>query len=304
MSNVTDSAMRLLLARHAKPDVIFTEFVSTAGLCSRAGRPRLLPDLRFDESERPIVAQFFGREPEQFFICAALARELGFDGVDINLGCPDKSVLRQGSGSSLIREPHLAAEIVQAAKEGGRGLPVSVKTRTGYSHEIIDEWIPALVDMRPAAITLHGRTRRQRYLGHADWEAIARAARLAQAAGIPFIGNGDVRSHSEALQRAAESGADGIMIGRAAMGNPWVFSAEKKRETLAQREVLELVIEHAQVFEEHYIGIKNFAGVRKHLKDYVADFHGAKSLRSALVQTSSAAEVRQCIEAYLQESQE
>ena len=298
MSNVTDSATRLILARHAKPDVIFTEFVSTAGLCSKKGRPRLLPDLRFDPRERPVVTQFFGREPEQFYACAALAADLGFDGIDINLGCPDKSVLRQGSGSGLIREPELVAEIVQAAKEGGKGLPVSVKTRTGYSHEIIDAWIPALVAMRPAALSLHGRTRRQRYLGLADWDLIAKAARIVQAAGIPFIGNGDVHCYREAMEKAAQYGVDGVMIGRASMGNPWVFSPAKERSTLTQEELFGVIAEHAELYEEHYAGIKSFANVRKHLKDYVADFHGAKALRAILVRTNSASEVRQALDAY------
>jgi len=297
MSNVTDSAMRLILARHAKPDVIFTEFVSTAGLCSKKGRSRLLPDLRYDPCERPIVAQFFGREPEEFRSSAMLAAELGFDGIDINLGCPDKSVLRQGSGSGLIREPALVAEIVEAAREGG--LPVSVKTRTGYSHAIIDEWIPLLAAMNPAAISLHGRTRRQRYSGLADWGHIARAAEIAKAAGIPLIGNGDVQSYREAVEKAERFGVDGVMIGRAAMGNPWVFSAETERSALTQRELLRVVIEHAEVYEEHYTGIKSFANLRKQLKDYVADFNGAKTLRMALVQTNSAREVRQVIEDYL-----
>jgi nifR3 family TIM-barrel protein len=303
MSNVTDSATRLILARHAKPDVIFTEFVSIAGLCSKKGRPRLLPDLRFDPCERPVVAQFFGREPEQFHTCAALAAELGFDGIDINLGCPDKSVLKQGSGAGLIREPALVAEIVQAAKEGGKGLPVSVKTRTGYSHEIVDEWIPTLAAMRPAAISLHGRTRRQRYQGFADWGLITKAARIVQAAGIPFVGNGDVMSYREAMDRVQQSGADGVMIGRATIGNPWVFSAVKERKTLSQQELFDVIIEHAKLYEEHYTGIKSFANVRKHLKDYVADFYGAKALRIALVHTNNAHEVRQALNSFLQNLQ-
>jgi len=276
---------------------MFTEFVSAAGLCSKKGRPKLLPDLRFDPIERPIVAQFFGRVPEQFYAAAALARELGFDGVDINLGCPDKSVLKQGSGSGLIREPALVAEIILAAKEGG--LPVSVKTRTGYSHEIVDEWIPQLVAMRPAAITLHGRTRNERFLGTANWEHIARAARIVQAAGIPFIGNGDVTSRADAIEKAERYGVCGVMIGRAAIGNPWIFHPAKTKNALPQQELLEIVTEHARLFEEIYAGIQNFANVRKHLNYYVADFPGARALRAALVRTNTADEVRAIIKAHL-----
>jgi len=293
MSNITDVAMRRVLAQHAKPDVIFTEFVSTAGLCSRKGRPKLLPDLRFDESERPIVAQFFGREPEQFNKCARLARELGYDGVDINLGCPDRSVLRQGAGSSLIREPALVREIVAAAKEGADSIPVSVKTRLGYSQNTIETWIPQLLETRPAVLSLHGRTRKQRYLGHADWNAIADAARLAHAAGVLLVGNGDVADRADALGHARDYGVDGVMIGRAVIGNPWIFCEKKRRTDIPREELLEIVCEHARLYEELYAGIKNFANVRKHLKNYVADFDGAKALRIALVHAESAAHVRE-----------
>jgi nifR3 family TIM-barrel protein len=298
MSKITDCAMRRIQAMRAKPDVIFTEFVSAAGLCSKKGRPNLLPDLGFDPTERPIVAQFFGRVPEQFCAAAALARDLGFDGVDINLGCPDKSVLKQGSGSGLIREPGLVAEIVLAAKESG--LPVSVKTRTGYSHEIVDEWIPQLAAMRPAAITLHGRTRRERFQGSANWEHIARAARIVRATGIPFIGNGDVTSRADAMAKAEAYGVDGIMIGRAAIGNPWVFHPTQTKSALPQRELFETVMEHAGFYEKLYPRIKSFPGIRKHLHHYVADFNGARALRAALVRANTADEVRAIIEAHLE----
>lgn len=299
MSNITDSAMRLILARYCKPDVIFTEFVSTSGLCSNKGRERLLPDLRFDTIEHPIVAQFFGRDPSQFYSCASLAADLGYDGVDINLGCPDRSVLRQGAGSSLIREPSLVSEIVLAAKEGARGLPVSVKTRLGYSEITIESWIPQLSEMKPAAITLHGRTRKQKYLGSADWNAIARAATIAHSYGIPLIGNGDICSWQDAMQKAQNYGVDGFMIGRAAIGNPWVFSPEKTREDIPLEALLSVIIEHAGLYEEHCNGIKSFANVRKHLKNYVADFPGAKALRIALVHAESAAHVQDIVTSFL-----
>jgi len=299
MSNITDSAMRLILARHCKPDVIFTEFISTAGLTSPKGRSKLLPDLRFDPGEHPLVAQFFGRVPSQFFACASLAADLGYDGVDINLGCPDRSVLRQGAGSSLIREPALVAEIIQAAREGARGLPVSVKTRIGYSQNTVETWIGQLIGMKPAAITLHGRTRKQKYLGSADWSAIAHAASMAREAGIPLIGNGDVASWQDAMDRAREAGVDGVMIGRAAIGNPWVFSPETTRKKIPLEDLLSVIIEHAGLYQEHYDGIKSFANVRKHLKNYVADFHGAKSLRIALVHAENADHVREIVHDFL-----
>jgi nifR3 family TIM-barrel protein len=299
MSQFTDSAMRLVLARHCKPDVIFTEFISTAGLCSPKGRNKLLPDLRYDTIERPIVAQFFGRDPEQFYHSAKLATELEYDGVDINLGCPDRSVLRQGAGSSLIREPSLVAEIVTAAKEGAQGRPVSVKTRLGYSECTIENWIPHLVSMKPAAITLHGRTRKQKYLGKADWTAISRAAQIAHSAQIPLIGNGDITNWTEAREKAEIYGVNGIMIGRAAIGNPWVFDKTLIQKPLSLEYILSIIIEHAEIYESHHSGIKNFANVRKHLKNYVSAFLGAKALRSELVQAENAQHVRKIIENFL-----
>lgn len=301
MSNITDSAMRLILAHHCKPDVIFTEFVSTSGLSSKKGRERLLPDLRFDTIEHPIVAQFFGRDPSQFYFCASLAADLGYDGIDINLGCPDRSVLRQGAGSGLIREPSLVSEILSAAKEGVQGRPVSVKTRLGYSDIAVDSWIPQLCEMKPAAIALHGRTRKQKYLGHADWNAIAKAATIAHSYGIPLIGNGDIVSWQDAMQKTQHYGVDGFMIGRAAIGNPWIFSPEKTRKDIPLEELLSIIIEHAKVYEEHYNGIKSFANIRKHLKSYIADFSGAKALRIALVHAESAAHVQEIVSNFLKQ---
>jgi nifR3 family TIM-barrel protein len=270
-----------MTARIGKPHVIYTEFISVAGLCSR-GRQRLLPDLQFSAEERPIVVQFFGRDPEQFRIAAGLAREWGFDGVDINLGCPDKSVLRQGAGASLIREPELVAEIVAAAREGG-GLPVSVKTRIGYTIDEVEKWIPALAAIRPAAIALHGRTRRQRYLGMADWDAIARAAALLTGSGIPLIGNGDVHDMGEARARAAASGVDGVMIGRAVLGNPWVFREDCRRDGLPLATILATAVEHARLYHQLYSGCKQFANMRKQISAYLSGFPHAKELRRRLL---------------------
>lgn len=297
MSNLTDAPMRRMIARYGKADVSFTEFVSVAGLCSR-GRSKLLPDLYFCEQERPVVAQFFGREPKQFFKAAALARELGFDGVDVNCGCPDKSILKQGAGSNLINDPPLVREIVAACREGS-GLPVSVKTRTGYLRETIDSWIPALLDCKPDTITLHGRTRNQKYLGNADWEVIRRAAAMVRGNGTVFIGNGDVRTRAEGLARAAESGADGIMIARAIIGNPWVFNPDCARESLSQQEILEAMLEHARYYEEIFGSERDFINMRKNLKSYVSGFPGARRLRWHLVRVDSLEETRQIVHDYL-----
>lgn len=297
MVNLTNAVTRRMIAECGRADVSFTEFVSTAGLCSR-GRARLLPDLFFCEAERPVVAQFFGRVPEQFVKAAALAAELGFDGIDINMGCPDKAVLRQGAGSGLMKEPELAAEIVQAAREGGRGLPVSVKTRIGYQEEEVDSWVARVVAMRPAALSLHGRTRKQKYLGQADWEAIARAAVIAHEAGVLLVGNGDIKSRDEGLRRAAESGCDGVMIGRAIIGNPWLFNPAVNRQSLDREVILDTMLRHAHIHEQVFSGIRPFLEMRTHLSRYVNDFPGARQLRDRLHHASSAADVEAIIREY------
>ena len=174
MANVTDTAFRQIIARCGRPDVMMTEFTSCEGLCSR-GRERLLAELTFHPGERPLVVQFFGPRPETFYQCAQLARRLGFDGIDINTGCPDRRVLKQGAGAALIADPGRMREIYAATRDGADGLPVSIKTRLGIDQDILDEWLGVLLELRPAAITLHARTVRELSNNAAHWDAVARA---------------------------------------------------------------------------------------------------------------------------------
>ncbi|MBI4215470.1 MAG: four helix bundle protein, partial [Parcubacteria group bacterium] len=150
MANVTDSAFRQMFVRYGKPDVLWTEFVSVDGLCSKEGRAALAPDLYFTPSERPIVLQIFGAKPDNFYKVGILARELGFDGVDINMGCPDDAVCRQGAGIALIKTPDLAQKIIRETKRGAGDLPVSVKTRIGYNKIEYEPWILSLLSAEPA----------------------------------------------------------------------------------------------------------------------------------------------------------
>ncbi|MBD3250136.1 MAG: hypothetical protein GF381_01015 [Candidatus Pacebacteria bacterium] len=266
MDGVTDQPFRHIVAKYGQPDVIFTEFTHVAGLCH--GASIMLRQLLYDESQRPIVAQIFGTNPEYFRQVALLVAALGFDGVDLNMGCPSSNVVGGGAGAGLIKTPELAQKIIRAAKQGiqdwaegktcldcpdlsseiceyvtnwqtrlppttrqrlenHQPIPVSVKTRTGYSQPEIETWIPALLEVKPAALTLHGRTLKQGYKGRADWELIAQAARLARQAEVVIIGNGDVANRQQAEQKAAEFGVDGVLIGRAAQGNPFVFNREE-----------------------------------------------------------------------------
>ncbi len=296
MADVTDAAFRFIIAKYGKPDVMWTEFVSADGLCSE-GKKALLHNLRFDESERPIVAQFFGATPEHFYSCALLARELGFDGVDINMGCPEKNVVKQGAGAALIKNPSLAKRIIEETKRGAGPLPVSVKTRIGFNAKEELSWIPALLEAGPACIVIHGRTKKEMSLVPADWETIGRAAELAKRFGSSsektlIVGNGDVTGLEDAAEKAARYELDGVMIGRGIFGNPWLFAGLSP----SKEEKLRVMVEHTFLFEKFFKGIKSFDVMKKHYKAYVNGFRGAKELRIKLMEAKNAEEVADIVE--------
>ena len=233
MANVTDAAFRRMFAAYGKPDVFYTEFVSVEGLLSR-GVEKLLPDLWFTENEHPIVAQIFGNKPEQFARVAEMIVRLGFDGIDINMGCPDRAVEKQGAGASLIKNPELARRIIRATREGAAGLPISVKTRIGYNKEQLDEWIPELLSEDIAALTVHLRTRSEMSYVPSHWELAQKIVELRDryAPHILVAGNGDVASLEEARTKATENRLDGVMVGRGAFGSPWFFCSSGKNGCL------------------------------------------------------------------------
>ena len=303
LANVTDAAFRRVIAKYSKsldssrdlrpaPFVMYTEFVSADGLV-RGNKDVLLRDLSFTEAERPIVAQLFTGRPEMMEQAAALAQELGFDGVDINMGCADGSVEKSGGGAALIRHPKLAQEILAAAKRGAPNIPVSVKTRLGYNKDELEEWLPALLEMEPVALTLHARTRKEMSLVPARWERVKRAVEIRNALGSKtlIVGNGDLQHAQDARLKAGEAGADGAMIGRGIFGNPWLFSNSYELENIGVEEKLRVLAEHARLFEELLGDIKSFAIMKKHFKAYVEGFPGAKELRVRLMEANDASEV-------------
>jgi tRNA-dihydrouridine synthase len=269
MDGVTDASFRATIARHGKPDITFTEFTHVHDILR--GPEFLLETLVYSEAERPMVAQLYGKDPELFYQAAHVAAELGFDGVDINMGCPSKNVASSGSGAALIRTPDVAQAIMQAARRGlddwaegqtleqagvkpariaavqrlnarrgaeqagRRRLPLSVKTRLGYDSIMVEAWIEHLLKETPAAISLHGRTLQQMYRGSADWEAIARAAHLVRGTGTLLLGNGDVQSLEELVRRVSDTRVDGVLIGRGVFGAPWLFRRKEQARALAQQ---------------------------------------------------------------------
>ena len=314
MADVTDAAFRRVIAKYSKlgtprPQfVMYTEFVSADGLCraGEEGRAKLMRDLFFSDAERPIVAQFFTSTPEHMEKAAALAQELGFDGVDINMGCPDKTIEKQNAGAKLILNPERAQELIAAAKRGAPNLPVSVKTRLGYNKDVLEEWLPALLAAEPAAIVVHARTRKEMSKVPARWERVKRAVEIRNELGSKtlIIGNGDLKDLEDAGQKVKESGADGAMLGRAVFGRPWLFSNSYELRNMSVEKRLIVLVEHTKLFEELLGDIKSFAIMKKHFKAYCEGFPGAKELRIRLMETKTAAEVERLVEEYILKNNE
>ncbi len=308
MADVTDIAFRTLIAKYSKPfgpDVMWTEFVSADGLNS-PGREVLKRDLEFTEIERPVVAQLFTSTPENMRKAAALCKELGFDGIDLNMGCPDKSIEKQGAGAAHIKDWSRAQEVIRAAQEGAGGLPVSVKTRLGYNKVEFMEWLPKILECNVPALTVHLRTRKEMSLVDAHWDIMPEIVKLVrdmtgelEDGGTIILGNGDVKSVTEGKRLARETGCDGVMVGRGIFGTPWFFDETTFNVGKSVEERLRICVEHTKLYEEKLGDIKSFAIMKKHFKAYVNGFDGAKELRVELMECATSLEVEQKINAFL-----
>jgi tRNA-dihydrouridine synthase B len=322
MDGVTDAAFRHIAALHGKPSLVITEFTSVEGI--RAGAERLLDDFKYSVVERPVVAQLFGADPAAFYLSAAVATALGFDGIDINMGCPAKNVTHHGAGAALILDPERAKEIVRQTRKGTQDfaagkkleeflvpeniiaaireiqfkmatdtwveLPVSVKTRLGYATSTIEEWVKHLLEVEPVNITVHGRTLKQLYAGQADWEAIARAADIIHTTNTSVLGNGDIQSMADAHEHIERYRTDGVLIGRAAFGNPWLFDDHEA----SFDERIRCALEHARYYHSLF-GDRAFLRMRKHLLDYVKGSEGAKDIRVQLMKVVTLEDVEKIL---------
>lgn len=321
MDGITDVVFRQVISAIAPPDIYFTEFVSAEGI-SRGGI-KLYDQLLYRPNQRPIVGQIFGKDPESFYKSAVILCHLGFDGIDINLGCPAKTVTQHGSGAALIEKPDLASKLIKAAQKGindyfsskttitNIGLKkaslaiiqrnliyseykpkknvtptFSVKTRLGVNEDISQQWIPFLLSHQLDFITLHGRTLKQGYSGQADWSAIHRASIVAKNHHTPFFGNGDISSLSQAMQYIQKYDLSGVLIGRSSMGNPWVFSSNIP--SLSQK--FSAMLLHAQLFEKTFPH-RRFDPLRKHFLLYTSGHPHAKQLRQKIVRLNSIKEL-------------
>ena len=297
MEDVTDTVFRRIVREVGAPDLFFTEFTSTDGLCT-AGRPRVIGRLRHTDGERPLIAQIWGTRPDYFRRVAYEVREMGFDGVDINMGCPVRKIISRGACGALINSPGLASEIIAAARDGAGDLPVSVKTRIGVSTPKAEEWLGFLLQQGLSALTVHGRTVSQQSDGEADWGAVALAVRLRDQAGLPtrIVGNGDVKTAACFHQRARESGADGVMVGRGVFENIFLFAAV--RDAAAGREHAQVefsrlpLVEKIAFFRRHLLlhretwgPGRGFDVLKKFAKTYLRSFEGAGKLVEAIMRT-------------------
>ncbi|MBI2329784.1 tRNA-dihydrouridine synthase [Candidatus Daviesbacteria bacterium] len=273
MDGVTDTVFRQIVASVGKPDVFFTEFVPVDALFSK-GKERALRTLKFNEAERPIIAQIWGIDPEKFNKAAALIAKLGFDGIDINMGCPDKSVVKKGAGAALIKNPKLAKEIIEATIKGANGLPVSVKTRLGFDI--------SLLKMPIAALTIHLRTTAELSKVPAHWDELKKIRKNLKSKTL-IIGNGDIKTLEEAKNKCKKYKIDGAMIGRGIFENVGFFASR----TFSPQEKINLLITHLVLFKKTYKDKKHFALMKKFVKCYVNNFDGATQAREKLMKTKT-----------------
>jgi len=241
MDDVTDTTFRRVIADTAAPDMFFTEFVNADGLNS-PGRGAVLQKLRFNESEKPLIAQIWGMQPDNFEKATSEIAEMGFDGVDLNMGCPVKNVVKLGACSALINDREHAAKLIQAAKKGANNkIPVSVKTRVGFN-EVDMNWIEFILRQQIDVLTIHGRTSKQQSKVPNNWDLIQESRKIRDrvAPDTLIIGNGDVLTRKEGEDLAEEHGLDGIMIGRGILQDPYLFSDKSPWEEKTADEKLEL----------------------------------------------------------------
>jgi len=314
MDGFTDEAMRLLQTKIAKPDVMFTEFVSAEGLAHNA--IKLLDNLKYRQEERPIIAQLFGKDPESFYKATIIICYLNFDGIDINMGCPAKRVTRHGSGAALIKKEKLAIEIIGQARKaiddwkndkvnikelgltskfikkltnmkiGEKKIPtLSVKTRLGIDKSLIEDWIKLLAEQDIDLISLHGRTLRQGYAGKADWGEISRARIIVKKINpkIVFWGNGDIENREQAEEYIKKYDVDGVLVARASVGNPWIFNKERE---VSKMEKYRTMLMHAQIFSEVFPK-RSLEHMRSKFLAYIKGFRNARLIRNKLVRVSN-----------------
>lgn len=298
MEDVTDVVFRHVIAKAAAPDVYFTEFTNSESYCHPDGIESVRGRLTFTPDEQPIVAHIWGDKPEYFSRMSIGMAEMGFSGVDLNMGCPAPNVFKHGRGAGLIRRPEVAAELIQAAKAGG--LPVSVKTRLGHAKVAEwQEWLKHVLSQDIANLSIHLRTKVEMSQVPAHWDLIPEICRLRDeiAPETLITINGDVPNRETGLRLIEEYGADGVMIGRGVFHDPFAFEKEKKEHT--PKELLDLLRVHLDLFDDYASNNPRlFKPLRRFFKIYVRSFPGANDLRISLMETTTTDDVRTLLDQF------
>lgn len=298
MEDVTDVVFRHVVSEAGRPDVFFTEFTNTESYCHPEGLHSVRGRLTFTEDEQPIVAHIWGDKPDHFREMSIGMAEMGFKGIDLNMGCPVPNVATKGKGSGLIQRPEIAAEIIQAAKAGG--IPVSVKTRLGYSE--IDEWrdwLRHVFEQDIANLSIHLRTRREMSKVDAHWELIGEIKKLRDeiAPDTLLTINGDIPDRKTGLELAEKYGIDGVMIGRGIFHNPYAFEKEPREHT--SEELLGLLRLHLDLFDQYTENEpRQFKPLRRFFKIYVRGIRGASELRHQLMSTNTTDDARKLLDEF------
>lgn len=296
MEGVTDIAFRQVIARAGRPDLFFTEFTNVSSYASLKGRHNALERLEIAPTDAPIIAQIWGKNPEHFAECAAALEGLGFAGVDLNFGCPDKNVNKTGGGAAMIKTPELAVSCFRNAKEH-TNLPVSIKTRLGWSQvDEFREWLPCLLNEHPAALTVHLRTKKEMSKVPAHFELIPEIVKMRNEISpeTKLIINGDIKDRAFALKMSEDyPEVDGFMIGRGVFVNPYCFTEHEA----TTEELMELLKLHLDLYEKQIdkYGV-SYEPIKHFYKIYINNFPGAAEFRAKLMDTHSINEARDIIE--------
>ena len=317
MDDVTDTVFRQIVAKHAPADLMMTEFANADGYCS-PGKQAISSRLKYEPIEGPVIAQIWGIDPKNYLTMAKDIKAMGFAGIDINMGCPVKDMIKkgacsamiqnpslaadviaatkEGAGSAMIQNPSLAAEVIAATKEGAGGLPVSVKTRIGFDDIDTENWIGFLLEQKLDALIVHGRTRKEMSKVPAHWEEVAKSVQLRDniSPDTVIVGNGDVMSRLEGDTRARETGADGIMIGRGIFHDLFVFSDTTSEHTQAQ--MLAIMADHIKLHIATWGDNKSYEPLKKFYKLYINNFAGSAKLRAQFMETKNTKEALKLIE--------
>jgi len=288
MDGITDWPMRQVQYSVAKPDLFYTEFIRVDGLVHNF--PAFEKKLYF-KNDQPLIIQLYGHKPELFYRAILAITDLGFCGIDINMGCPSPNVVSSGGGAALIGNLDLAEKIIKqsllAINKSGRDLPLSIKTRIIADKKANRKWAKFLASFDLSLIAVHGRPIKQRHSGDILTSQLCEFNKIAKSKGLLFLANGGIKSRSQAEEFCLKFGFDGVLIGQAAIGNPWAFA----KDSPAVSEVFATMLRHAQMVEKFY-SVGKFNIIRKHLAAYCKGFNGAKSLRTKLVLADNAHQVK------------